>query len=94
MSYRKTIKTPAEEKQISEITSRRMNYLIAAVNENDPPESIDPPLNEGEAKLYEDMQNELAEERKRRPQAAFWPVEYNTEEIDTSCYGDDFLDSV
>lgn len=75
MSYVKTIKTPGEQRQIDEMNARRWNQLIRAVNDNDGPNTINPPLNDGEAKLYEDLQNELAEMRASRPQAAFWPVE-------------------
>ncbi len=92
MEYKKTVKTEEERRQISEMTPRRRNTIIDAVNRGDPADLIEPPLNPGEAKYYEDISNELAEWRKNYPRAAFWPVELNYEEIDTSIYGDDFLD--
>ena len=92
MSYKKTIKTPEEIRLINEMSARRTNELIMAVNRNTPAEEVKPPLSEAEAKYYEDLQNELAELREKNPRAGFWPVEYDSEDIDTSCYGKDFLD--
>lgn len=94
MSYKKTVKTPAEERQISLIKPRRYNEILSVVNNDGSPDSIDPPLNEGEAKLFEDLVNELNEYREKDPKAAFWPRELDYEEVDTSCYSDGFIDSV
>ncbi len=75
MEYKKTVETEEERRQISEMAPRRTNQIISAVNRGIPANMIEPPLNPGEAKYYEDISNELAEWRKKYPRAAFWPVE-------------------
>lgn len=54
---------------------KRWNQLIRAVNDGDPAESINPPLNGEEKTIYENMERELSEMRKEHPEAAFSPVE-------------------
>lgn len=81
MNYKRTIRTNEEQEMISAIKPSRYNYILSAVNVGDSPDSIEPALNAGERKLFEDLTNELAEYRKTDPKAAFWPRELDYEEI-------------
>lgn len=55
--------------------SRRRNQIITAVNCEEPPESINPPLNEEELQRYNAMKAQLTELRKVCPRTTFELVE-------------------
>ena len=55
---------------------RRMNQIIRAVNAGKPKFEINPPLQEGrESEYFDNLEKELADIRKKDPNANFWPVE-------------------
>lgn len=59
-----------------DISSRRWNQLINAVNHGTPKDQVKPPIQNGEeSEIFDDMVKELAEMRRDNPKAAFWPVE-------------------
>lgn len=61
---------------MADISSRRWNQLINAVNSDIPKYKVNPPIqNEEESRVFDNMVKELAEMRKDNPKAAFWPVE-------------------
>lgn len=59
--------------------SKRWNDFIYCVNNNLPQDTIKPPIESPEEqRIFDNMKKELAEMRKTRPQAAFYPVEKET----------------
>lgn len=60
----------------NKISQSRWNQFIMFVNNDRPKSELDPPIKDAyEDEVYDGMVSELKELRKKRPKAAFAPVE-------------------
>ena len=67
--------TEISQKGECQMNAKRWNELIGMVNAGNSFESVKSDLSEKEAKIYRNMEKELAEMRGKDPKAAFYPVE-------------------
>ena len=90
LDYERKKCTPEQSKQVMEMTGRRWNQLIDAVNRGIPKSEIRPAMNEGEEITYDNMASELAEWRKKYPDTMFSLGEYEYDDPGLDLYHDEF----